>query len=540
VHDRIARLGAPSRYAIAATASTMMGLGAPPDGLTWLVWLGFFPLVLVLRVQPRERLRQAFALGVVGGVGTGLVGFPWIGEMLERFGGFSWPVATVGLLVFSLWTAIPFGVWAVGVVLGPQRGALAIAWPAVLWVALSATWPALFPYTPVIGLSEMPEWIQAAELLGVGGVEAQVVIAGVLAADGLLSIGDPVARKQAVLRLAVALAIPLSSWSLGRARLASIDAELASAPAVRFGVVQPNVPIEAWSREDSMLRLRVASAAAQDEGAQVIVWPEAGAFPYRTTRPFRHDFPSPAKAVLWAHALPTIFGAASIDPGGRWEYNTVYNMRADGTVEGSFDKTILVPFGEYVPLVDPAWAIQRVPAMAHNLAGVDPARFEVEPPPTAANPHAPTFHVGPLVCYEDIFAGFARRTAAQPGGIEAFVNVTIDTWFGDTAEPWEHLALAQFRSVEHRIPMVRSVAAGASSVVDAGGRLVASLPVQGFEDRIAPPPERLVVDVALARNTERDATPYALGGWIFPHACQLAGLLALAGLVRSRYRRRAA
>jgi apolipoprotein N-acyltransferase len=407
-------------------------------------------------------------------------------------------------------------------------------------VALSATWPALFPYTPVIGLAQMPEWIQAAELFGVGGVEAQVVIAGVLAADGLLSIGDPAMRKPAALRLAIAIAIPIASWSLGRARLASIDAELAGAPHVRFGVVQPNVPIEAWSREDSMLRLRVASAAAQDEGAQVIVWPEAGAFPYRTTRPFRHDFASPNKAVLWAHALPTIFGAASIDPGGRWEYNTVYNMRADGTVEGSFDKTILVPFGEYVPVVDPAWAIQQVPSMAHNIAGEDPARFEVEPPPTAANPHAPTFHAGPLVCYEDIFAGFARRTAAQPGGIEAFVNVTIDTWFGDTAEPWEHLALAQFRSVEHRIPMVRSVAAGASSVVDAGGRLVASLPVQGFEDRIAPPPERLVVDVALARNTERDATPYALGGWIFPHACQLAGLLALAGLVRSRYRRRAA
>jgi apolipoprotein N-acyltransferase len=540
MHEHLARLGAPSRYAIAATASTMMALGAPPGGITWLVWLGFLPLVAVLRVQPRDRLRQAFGLGVVGGLGTGLVGFPWIGEMLERFGGFSPTVATFGLVLFSLWTAIPFGMWAVGVVLGPQRGPWAIAWPAVLWVALAAAWPSLFPYTVVIGFAEAPEWIQAAELLGVGGVEAQVVVAGVLAADGLLAISEPGARNRAMVRLGVAIALPVVSWSLGRARLASIDAELAAAPHVRFGIVQPNVPIEAWSREDSMLRLRVMSAAAQDEGAQVIVWPEAGAFPYRTVRPFRRDFQSPHRAVLWSHALPTIFGAASIDPGGRWEYNTVYNMGADGTVKGSFDKTILVPFGEYVPVVDPEWAIDQVPSLAHNIAGEEPARFAIETPPTQAHPDAAPFHAGPLVCYEDIFPGFARRTAALSGGIEVFVNVTIDTWFGDTAEPWEHLALAQFRSVEHRIPMVRSVAAGASSVVDAGGRLVASLPVQGFRAAVLPPPERLVVDVALPRNTERDTTVYAAIGWVFPHACQLATLLALAGLVRSRYRRRAA
>lgn len=543
MRERLARLGTPWRYAIASTASTLMAIGAPPGGVTWLVWLGFLPLVAVLRVQPPDRVRQAFGLGVAGGLGTGLVGFPWIGEMLERFGGFPTSVSTIGLVVFSLWTAIPFGIWAVGVVRGPRRGAWAIAWPALLWVAIAAAWPSLFPYTVVIGFAEAPEWIQAAEILGVGGVEAQVVIAGVLAADGLLALSDRSARRSAGIRLAAAVAIPVVSWGLGRARLHAIDDELAAAPKVRFGIVQPNVPIDAWSRADSMMRLRVSSAAAQDEGAQVIVWPEAGAFPYRTTRPFQHDFPSPERAVMWSHALPTIFGAASIDPGGRWEYNTVYNMRADGVVEGSFDKTILVPFGEYVPLVDPAWAIAQVPSMAHNIAGEKPASFHVVPPPTADHldhPDPPAFHAGPLVCYEDIFSGFARETAAQPGGIDVFVNVTIDTWFGDTAEPWEHLALAQFRSVEHRIPMVRSVAAGPSSVIDAGGRLVRALPVRGFVDDRFPPPEWLVVDVALPRNTERDATAFAKIGWFFPHACQAIALLALARVVRSRYRRRAA
>lgn len=534
------KLGPWPLAAIAATGSTMMALGAPPDGLTGLIWLGFVPLTLVARVLSPQRLRRALLFGVVGGVGTGLVGFPWIAELLQRFGGFPGWLAGIGLLVFSLWTAIPFGLWMIGVVLGPSRGAAAVAWPAVLWVALSAAWPALFPYTPMIGLAEAPAWIQAAELGGVGLVEAQVVVAGVLVADALLVLGDRATRRGAWSRLAIAAAIPLVSWGLGALRLSSIDGELQAARRVTFGIVQPNVPLMAYSPRDSMARLRAMSAAAQDEGAQVVVWPEAGAFPYRATRPLLRDFSSPLRRVLYSHSLPTIFGAGSIERGGRWEYNSVYNLRADGTVQASFDKTILVPFGEYVPLVDPVWAIRKVPSMAHNLAGTEPARFEVQPAATPARPDpGPPIFAGPLVCYEDIFAGFARQTAAQPGGIDVFVNVTIDTWFGETAEPWEHLALAQFRSVEHRIPMVRSVAAGVSSVVDAGGRLVATLPVRGPSGVRPIPPERLVVDVALPRNTERDTTAFAAFGWLFVPACQLVVLLALARLGVSRYRRRA-
>ena len=111
--------------------------------------------------------------------------------------------------------------------------------------------------------------------------------------------------------------------------------------------------------------------------------------------------------------------------------------------------------------------------MSHNHAGEGPARFTVE-----LTDGSPDFYAGPVICYEDIFPDFVHDVARQDGGVDVFVNVTIDTWFGDTAEPWEHLALAQYRSVEHRIPMVRSVAAGTSSVVDTAGRVAAALPVR--------------------------------------------------------------
>src|SRR5690606_3688443 len=182
----------------------------------------------------------------------------------------------------------------------------------------------------------------------------------------------------------------------------------------------------------------------------------------------------------------------------------------------------LVPFGEYIPIVDPDWARSLIPAMSHNNAGDGPARFVLEPRPRPGEPAPAPIAAGPLICYEDIFPEFAREVAAQAGGLEVFVNVTIDTWFGDTAEPWEHLALAQFRSVEHRIPMLRSVAAGASSVVDHAGRLQAALPVRAPTLERPVPPERLVVDVKLPRNTEARPTVFARFGWLLRWLCVAA------------------
>ena len=536
MHERLHSWGAWRLAALSFTATLLMALGAPPQGMTWLIWLGFVPLVLVARVSGERRPRQVFAIGWVGGLCSGLVGFPWIAETLERFGGLPFPVAALGLLLFAAWTAVPFGFWTWGVSRGPQRGWMAIAWPAVLWAALAFSWPSFFPYTVVIGFAEVPQWIQLAELGGISLVVAQVVVVGVLLADAALG-GS---RRGRLIRVAIAVAIPLASWGLGQLRLDQVDERAESGRKLRVGIVQPNTALGSFDDLDKMDRLRSMSRQARDQGAQVMVWPEAGAFPFRTRRPFEHDFIDPYRSVRAGHGLPTIFGAGSYGPDSPWEYNTVYAMAADGRVTGSFDKVILVPFGEYVPVIDPEWAMEQVPSISHNNAGEGPARMLVEPVPGTEDLPADPVWAGPLICYEDIIPEFAHQVAVQPGGVELFVNVTIDTWFGDTAEPWEHLALAQFRSVEHRIPMVRSVAAGVSSVVDAGGRLAAHIPATGPTATIVVEPEVLVHDVSLARNTERDPTPFARFGWLLPWLCVLAvcgGVLAR--VRRTHYSRRA-
>ncbi|MCA9656237.1 MAG: hypothetical protein KC501_40405, partial [Myxococcales bacterium] len=403
MRERLQTLGLLPLALLSFTATLMMALGAPPHGTTWLIWLGFVPLTLVARVSRHRRPRRVFLLGWIGGLCTGLVGFPWIAETLERFGGLPAWLAYLGLGVFAAWTAVPFGFWAYGVSRGPERGWKAVAWPAVLWAALAFAWPSLFPYTVVIGFAEEPRWIQLAEYGGLSLVVAQVVVSGVLLADAILG-GE---RRVRGAKVAVALAIPLLSTGLGHWRLRQIDAEQRGARHLRVGIVQPNTALANPDLGDKMMRLRAMSQQAEQDGAQLLVWPEAGAFPYRTPRPFQHDFRDPFRSVLRGHGLPTVFGAGSYQQGIPWERNTAYAMAADGTVVGSFDKVILVPFGEYVPLVDPYWAISILPTMSHNLAGEGPARFVLTPAATAEDEAPAPVAMGPLICYEDIFPGFA-------------------------------------------------------------------------------------------------------------------------------------
>jgi apolipoprotein N-acyltransferase len=128
------------------------------------------------------------------------------------------------------------------------------------------------------------------------------------------------------------------------------------------------------------------------------------------------------------------------------------------------------------------------------------------------------------VCYEDILPGHIRdlmRPDASGVLPHAMVNGTNDSWYGP-AEPPIHLALALFRSVEHRRWLIRSTATGISAFVDSNGRLVNK---SGFETA-----ETLVQDVPMITGGR---TVYGvigdLLGW-------LALLASVVGVLQKRWR----
>jgi apolipoprotein N-acyltransferase len=513
------------RLAIASLTGACFALAAPPGGHLWLAWLGATPLLVLVR-HSGTTWRQALAMGLVAGLGVGLGGFPWIAGMLEQFTGVPGVISVIGLFLFSLWMALPYGLWAVAIQRGPRAGWRGRVWVVGTIVVLNFIWPNLFPYTVLLGFAEHPEWIQLAEWGGVPLLESLVCLCSLLLADAVAA-----GAHRARIRLALTAAmIPLLVFLYGGWRMRAMDAEAEGAPTLRVGVVQLNVPIGGGhSARADVDRLQEASARAQAAGAQLVIWPEAGAYPYLVERPLGQDDPRLASQVMGQHALPTIFGANTRAPDSPFGYNTALLMAPSGEILGHYDKHHLVPLGEYIPIVNPTLLTQYIPEIAHHFAGEGPVRFLFEPSVEPGQP-ARQVALGPVICYEDIIASYVRDVAAQPDGIDLLVNLTIDAWYGDSAEPWEHLALAQFRSVEHRIPMVRSVITGVSAVIDHNGRLQAQIPLRPVTRATLDdyPTEMLVETIALPRNTAETPTPFARFGWWLPYGWM--GVLLVLGL----------
>ena len=93
--------------------------------------------------------------------------------------------------------------------------------------------------------------------------------------------------------------------------------------------------------------------------------------------------------------------------------------------------------------------------------------------------------MGAQICYEMVFSGEVVDRADRPDFI---FNPSNDAWFGAWGPP-QHLAQARMRALEEGLPLIRATPTGISAVVDAEGRLLASLPwrTAGVIDSRLPP-----------------------------------------------------
>jgi apolipoprotein N-acyltransferase len=210
-----------------------------------------------------------------------------------------------------------------------------------------------------------------------------------------------------------------------------------------------------------------------------------------------------------------VIGALTTSAADHTLYNSAMLIGGDGQVAGRYDKMRLLAFGETVPGVEYfPWLRQIVPEGFGNFTpGAD---VSVLPLVTSNGRVA---RLGAIICYEDILPGFLRRMGALHPHL--LLNLTNDTWFGAHAEPWQHLALAVFSSVEQRTAMVRAVNSGVSAYVDANGRVVQTIdPVDPhFDPR---PAQSTLAKVPLL---EGGHTVYAKVGDLFAYLCALVTAL---------------
>jgi apolipoprotein N-acyltransferase len=236
------------------------------------------------------------------------------------------------------------------------------------------------------------------------------------------------------------------------------------------------------------LSLRNGHGAVDEAaGIALIVWPEA-AMPFRPL-----DTPAALSAIgrMLPAGVVLVSGALRVDEAdirrgvGRKVFNSLLAFGDDGTVVATYDKSHLVPFGEYLPAQNllEAIGLQQLSKLRGGFASGP------EPRPRLLLGRLGVF--APLICYEAIFPDLQIGPGERP---RALLNVTNDGWFGNSIGPRQHLHQARVRAVESGLPLIRAANNGISAIIDPYGRTIAQLDlnIRGSVDArlpgaIAPP-----------------------------------------------------
>lgn len=480
------------RHAIAFAAGALANLAMAPFLFAPILFLSLPVLVWLIddaAARPgvrEEGMRSAAISGWWFGFGYFLFGLFWIGEaFLVEADKFGW------LLPFAV-TLMPAGLalfWAAAAALsvllwrpGFQRLlVLALMLAGFEWLRGHVLTG--FPWN-VLGyaLTGPSVFLQSAGLLGIYGL---TLIAVPIFGAPLVMMGDVsagAARRRAGLRAALVVAAPLLLLAgYGIARIET--APTGHVDGVKIRIVQPSIPQrEKWLPEkqgaifQEHLDLSVRTAAGERDdlaGITHVVWPEA-AMPFL---PLEHPealeaigATLPEGVMLLTGALRREPAAAAPDgmaaPQAYRAFNSLMVFDSGGALHSVYDKTHLVPFGEYLP-----WQAALEAIGLEQLTRMRGGFTEgVIPRPTLAVPRLPP--VGSLICYEAIFPGVGAASRARPG---LLLNVTNDGWFGNTTGPRQHFHQARVRAVEEGLTLVRVANNGISAVVGPTGKIVVML-----------------------------------------------------------------
>lgn len=507
---------------LSAISGAMWFLATADFDIWLLAYVAAVPGLWVIDRAPTRR--RALLYAWLAGTVTNAGGFYWISGMLVRFAAFPLPLGLLGMLLLAAYQGLVFLLFAAAVRSIRRFSAERLGTPLpmvllapLVMVACEMLVPMLFPWYMAITQAWVPPVIQIAELTGPVGVTAVLMATG----GALYDLATAPGRRRFLCAAGGALLLA-ATLGFGYMRMAQIDARRQQAPKLSIGLVQGNISFDEKGLASPALAaaqlgdLQRQSAALERQGAQLLVWTES-AYPYFLARDATEDLPAATPyRIRRDFTAPLVIGAVTQDTrdADAYPHNSALLLDADGRFTGRFDKMFLLMFGEYIPGLETFPFLRDIVprAAGHFARGKAVTTFPLTVDGT-------TYRLGPMICYEDILPRFGRVLARQRPHI--FVNITNDAWFGDTSEPWEHMALSVFRSVEHRTDMVRAVNTGVSAFIDANGR------VHAKTYAVDPDIDPRGVDGLLAEAALMEAghTFYARFGDVFGYACVAASAL---------------
>jgi apolipoprotein N-acyltransferase len=399
--------------------------------------------------------RRAALLGWCFGTGWLTAGTWWIYISLHRYGGLGAPLAVLAVLglsaALSLYLAAACAAYA--------RWRRGTAWDAVFWAALwlltELARGVIFTGFPwlAVGYSQLDGWLAPlAPWVGVYGMGAA---AALMAAVAVVAVSQP--RRSAG---------PVLLVFAGLVLLRILPGDFTRpAGEISVALLQTNV-----SQDEKFAADRMPEALAWTARELLVARADLVLAP-ETAVPLLPDQLTEFAPGYWASLVAHFqaSGSRALIGVPLGDYERGYTNSVAGLSPAPayrYDKTHLVPFGEFVPQ-----GFHWFTAMMNIPLG-DFARGVANPPSFAVQGQ----RVAPNICYEDLFGEeLARRFVDAEQAPTVFANISNIAWFGPSAIDIQHLNISRLRTLEFQVPMVRATNTGATALIDHQGRVMARL-----------------------------------------------------------------
>ena len=500
-------------YAPALLSGLLLVFCFPTIDLFLIAWIALVPFLLSLY---DKKPKQAFKAGIFLGMPYFFGTLYWIYHSINHYGGVSLITSISIVILLCLYLSLYTGIFAFLfsiTIRNTKLPALLIA--PVFWVVLEFLRSYVFTGFPwsSMGYSQYKflAVIQIADITGIYGVSFLI-----LAVNGALADIFLIKRRiremplfplsSTVIGFSALLLCIISTVIYGQIRLN----EDRTYKQVKASIIQGNIEqAKKWepSYQKAVIEIyKDLSLKATSSSPLIIIWPETALpFFFETDRAYTKEF------FDLQNKLDTylLFGSVLIK--GKADKrpllsNSAVLLDKTGKVAYIYDKIHLVPFGEYVPLQEILFFINKlVVGIGDYTHGDRYLRAE-----------SPFGDFAVLICYEIIFPGLVRKFYSHGG--DFIVNITNDAWFGRTSGPFQHFSMAVFRAVENRKPVIRAANTGISGFIDSNGRIISKTNL--FQMTV------LTVDI----KTDSTRSFYTKYGDLFSYICVVFSIVLLTNL----------
>lgn len=414
---------------------------------------------------------------------------------MVKYGGTTWVLGTVGLIALATFLSVFSGLagMLIGKVSNTEPARAAAFWIPTIWIAKDLVIEKVFSGFPwcLAGYSQYKNiyFLQIAEIGGIHMVSFLLIGINVL----FFRLWKTKSKKILLVLAAVVLSVYASGFFL----LKNHTEQAAKIPFHQAGIIQPNSNHDQvhdfFLIQATLKKLFRSSLQLKKSGAEFVIWPEFTVPIYpRQTPYFRDQF------AAFSQSQVPLFAGFTDYQGSEKVFNSV--MLFNGQQTEKYDKVHLTPFGEYVPFRRLLFFVKKI---TDEIGDFTPGE-------KLHNIHFAGHWFSTPICYEIIYPELVRTMIAKGG--ELIITVSNDSWFGASSAPYQHLAMAVFRSIENRRYLLRSTSSGISALVDPGGRIRIQSPLHQPHEFLA----RFQYLTGL--------TVFNRWGYVFPYACFLLTL----------------